>query len=257
VNTNKTWVQIDLPFTITVKGPLHIGVGYARGLIQKTVARDADGNVYIPGSTLKGKARNACEDLAKFAGLDICSAPLPREMCGSNGDDCCVICRIFGSPGKSVADGRELFWQDAQFTDEWHKLLATKEFRDNQTTARTQVQLSRTYGTAAEDRLYTSEYTICDLVFEAGISGRLNATPCIIGGQDRGYYEVNLLIAGLLLINNIGGGRSRGAGHCKIAYLSDVVEIQHQQGPKKYDLSDLLETTNSLGQLKSAGGKND
>lgn len=51
---------------VQLTGPMHIGTGFARGLIDRTVVRGRDGLVYIPGSTLKGKLRDACESLARF-----------------------------------------------------------------------------------------------------------------------------------------------------------------------------------------------
>jgi CRISPR/Cas system CSM-associated protein Csm3 (group 7 of RAMP superfamily) len=236
------WIYLDLPLTITVEGPLHIGTGYDRGLIQRTVARDANGNVYIPGSSLKGKVRNACENLARLAGLKVCDAPRPETMCGGRGAARCLVCRVFGTPGGNAPDGRELFWHDAHPTGKWRGLTATRDrpkaWPVGQTMARTQVQLSRARGMAAEDRLYTSEFATRGLEFTGRVSGWLKATPCSAGV---GYYEVNLLLAGLRLVETLGGGRSRGAGRCEIKLPDEVtIRVDGQDKPEKYTLTDLL-----------------
>jgi len=244
------WIYLDLPLIITVEGPLHIGTGYDRGLIQRTVIRDAKGNVYIPGSSLKGKVRNACENLARRAGLKVCGAPRPETMCGGRLTERCLVCRIFGTPGDNTPDGRQLFWYDAYLTKEWRKSTTVRGQPEawpvGQTMARTQVQLSRARGMAAENRLYTSEFAIPGLEFSGRVSGWLQATPCSIGV---GYYEVNLLLAGLQLVETLGGARSRGAGRCKIKLADDkvTIRVKGRDEPKEYALTDLLAAAEWLG----------
>lgn len=255
------WIYLDLPLTITVEGPLHIGNGYDWGLIQRTVARDGQMNVYIPGSSLKGKARNACEDLARRCGLSVCGLPRVAESPGSANHrlEQCLVCRVFGAPGGNVPDGRSLFWHDAHLAVEWRAATTAQDRRKawpvGQTMVRTQVQISRARGTAAEDRLYTSEFTTGGLRFEGRVSGWLSGTACSAG---TGYHEVNLLLAGLRLVEMIGGGRSRGAGGCKIM-LPDkvVVRIERQEEPETYSLTDLLAATELLGLFSEEEGGNE
>jgi len=240
------WVYLDLPLKIILEGPLHIGTGYDRGLVQRTVVRDNKHNVYIPGSSLKGKARNACEDLARQTGLTVCG--LPRVAEASDTADhrpkLCLVCRIFGAPGGNAPDGRGLFWHNAHLTGEWRKLTAVRDRTDawpvGQAMVRTQVQLSRARGIAAEDRLYTSEFAMPGLVFEGRVTGWLGATPCTVA-DDYGYYEVNLLLAGLRLVEMLGGGRSRGAGRCRIELPPQVsLQVEGHDESQVFDLSRLL-----------------
>jgi CRISPR-associated protein Csx10 len=243
------WIFFELPLTISVEAPLHIGTGYDRGLIQRTVMRDAQGNVYIPGSSLKGKARNACEDLARCCGLPVCGLPRVAEAPnGGHHPELCLVCRVFGTPGGNDPTGRGLSWHDARLTTQWQTATTTqdrsKAWPMGQTTVRTQVQLSRARGMAAEDRLYTSEFTAHGLEFVGQVSGWLKAFHSI----EKGYYELNLLLAGLRLVETLGGARSRGAGRCRIELPPQViVRAEGQQEPEQYSTTNLLEAAEWLG----------
>lgn len=201
------------PLTIRMAAPLHVGAGYRRGLIHRTIVRDGENQVYLPASSLKGKVRAACEALAVSRGLPACGAPYPQQMetCRSNN---CLVCRVFGAPGRGV----ELFWHDASLTSDWP--IAKEAF--GQISTRTQVSLNRARGLAAEGLLYTGEATAPNLVFrsEQGIAGRLDLTP--MTGDTDAPYELILLLAGLRLTHFVGGATSRGMGLCEIELPHDV-----------------------------------
>ena len=255
----RKWIYLNIPLNITVKGPLHIGTGYDRGLVQRTVARERvviakrpgsfrdaiAHHTYIPGSSLKGKVRNACEDLVRHAGLESCGAPLPNLMCGRDRESYCLVCRIFGSPGGNVPDGRELVWQDAHLSDASRRATSVDGRPLLQTMQRTQVQLSRSRGMAAEDRLYTSEFTTPGLNFAGRVSGWVEATRSSV---ECGFYESNLLLAGLRMVEMLGGGRSRGAGRCRIELPTEVtLLVEGQKEPEIYPVEELLSAAISLG----------
>jgi len=266
----RVWIYLDLPLTITVEGPLHVGTGYDRGLIHRTVVRErlvigkhardrkkenVAHHVYIPGSSLKGKVRNTCEDLARLAGLKLCSAPQPLTMCGRDRDGYCLVCRVFGAPGENIPEGRELYWQDAHLTAQSRKEVSVEGQPWGQTTERTQVQLSRARGMAAEDRLYTSEFAAPGLTFAGRVSGWLEVTPC---SADCGYYEVNLLLAGLRMVKMLGGGRSRGSGRCQIALPDKVsLRVEGKDEPESYAVTNLLAAAASLGLFTEEEGGGD
>jgi CRISPR/Cas system CSM-associated protein Csm3 (group 7 of RAMP superfamily) len=204
-------VKIEIqPLTIQVDGPLALSTGFRRGLIHRTVEQDVDGFAYIPASSLKGRVRRACEQLATQAGLHVCRAPRPSGMCSVH-TQVCLACRVFGMPGR----GSDLRWRDAQLAGDYRAAFDDDNdddnYREAQFYARTQVQLSRVLGTAAPDRLFTSEFTVENLRFESSITGWLEITP-IAGDDSAGGYELLLLLAGLRLVNTIGGGASRGTG---------------------------------------------
>lgn len=215
---------------VHVIGPMHIGTGFARGLVNRTVMRGRDGFVYIPGSTLKGKARDACEALARLNDLGDCGAPHPQRM-AKHRNDKCLVCRIFGAP----AQPSTLRWHSAQLAPNWRAALQynmNKESRSvfGQTTTRTQVQISRTRGLSAEAKLYTSEFAAPGLTFEAtpALTGCLKLTTMNGIDEPEVYYELVLLLAGLKLIGALGGGQSRGAGKCEIT-LPQYIRINGRE----------------------------
>lgn len=214
---------IEITFQVQGIGPLHIGTGFRRGLLHRTVARDGAGHVYIPGSSLKGKVRNACEDLARLHSLPVCGSAQPGMMCGHK-PDACIVCRIFGSPGLPAT----LFWHDAHLTADL-RALAQEEGPFGQAEARTQVQMSRLRGVGAEDRLYTTETARAGLTFQGRIEGWQAGVPLdsTVPGLT---YELVLLIAGLYALDGLGGNRSRGGGDCRVQEITckvgkDVVDV--------------------------------
>jgi len=212
---------VEVPhLTVQLKSPMHIGTGFARGLVNRTVVRGRDGLVYVPGSALKGKCRAACEALARLRDMSDCRAPHPQRMTADQ--SACVVCRIFGAPGH----GSQLRWHSARLTQNWVEALHPgRKSRTvfGQTTTRTQVQLSRTRGLASEARLFTSEFAAEGLKFEArpAITGRLWLTPLTVA--DDLYYELILLLASLKMIGTLGGDASRGAGDCELGLPPEVV----------------------------------
>jgi CRISPR/Cas system CSM-associated protein Csm3 (group 7 of RAMP superfamily) len=210
----KMYIEIN-PILIELDGSLAVNTGFRRGLVHRTVERDTEGFAYIPASSLKGRVRRACEQLARQAGLRVCSAPRPNGMCSAH-KRACLVCRVFGTPGR----GSELRWRDARLMDEFQKAFEVD--REAQFYSRTQVQLSRALGIAAPDRLFTSEVAIENLCFGSGITGWLDVT-LIAGDGSTGGYELLLLLAGLRLVNTVGSGSSRGAGQCVINLPEQVI----------------------------------
>jgi len=130
---------------------------------------------------------------------------------------------VFGTPGR----GSDLRWRDARLPEEYRSAFEAN--REAQFYARAQVQLSRALGTAAPERLFTSEFTVEDLRFESSIIGWLEVTP-IADDDSTGGYELLLLLAGLRLVNTIGGGASRGAGWLSLT-LPDKVKVNDMEVP--------------------------
>lgn len=230
--------RIEFPLTIKVNGPLHIGTGFARGLLNRTVVKGRDGLVYIPGSVIKGKARAASEALARQYGMADCRAPHPHRMReGISADKPCLICNIFGAPGS----GSRLRWNLAQLTPAWRMALKPNPKQDSalgQTTNRTQVQLSSKRGMALEARLYTSELVTEGLEFQSkpALSGQLQLTPVTLAEEADVYYELILLFAGLKLTRFLGGGVSRGGGECEFPVEEEDVTIDGRIVPVKRQL---------------------
>ena len=235
----RMYVKIE-PLVIQVDGPLALNTGFRRGLIHRTVERDADGFPYISASSLKGRVRRACEQIARQVGLWVCRAPRPNRMCSAHSKRVCLVCRVFGAPGR----GSELHWRDARLPADYQDVFERNASKlGAQFYTRTQVQLSRALGTVAPDRLFTSEFTLENLYFESAIVGWLDVTP-IAGDDSTGGYELLLLLAGLRLVNTLGSGSSRGAGHCLI-HLPEKVTA----GERSINVVDVLENFDLLGEF--------
>ena len=248
-------VQID--YTLAFETPFHFGTGTRIGLIDRTVVRDADEYLYVPGSTIKGVVREHCEQLARFYedahNKQLIVSPhkeLPalREL---GQTPISMITRIFGS--RSHQGG--LFFDDARQTQESkaeydgreeekpqddsnneaadaHREKQTEQdsvkgrYKNIQVDVYTQVRLDRLTRTPVRTEgggaLYTSEFGVCHLTFEGSISGWLTCTPISIltteagtTPQDLPTYSLLLLLAGLHLVERLGGNKSAGKGQCR------------------------------------------
>src|SRR5581483_4906004 len=49
--------RISITYDMTFETPFHCGTGLRAGLIDRTIVRDHDGYLYVPGSTIKGVVR--------------------------------------------------------------------------------------------------------------------------------------------------------------------------------------------------------
>ncbi|MDZ7360750.1 MAG: RAMP superfamily CRISPR-associated protein [candidate division KSB1 bacterium] len=207
-------LPIEIRFTVALNRSFAIGTGFRRGLVHRTIERDADGYIYIPASTLKGKAREAAGKIAQQMNLEVCQSVRPDSLCSSHkGMSTCLVCRTFGSPGRMLENGLVgLYWRDAHLAERYRQVF--KSDLNAQMTSRTQVQLSRSRGVAAEDHLFTSEVALEGLVFDGSVHGRLDATP--LSSDSTESYELLLLILALKMVAHLGGGKSRGSGSCII-----------------------------------------
>ncbi|MFL6214389.1 MAG: RAMP superfamily CRISPR-associated protein [Blastocatellia bacterium] len=150
----------------------------------------------IPGSTLKGKARNECERILVSLGREVCHAPRADMMCPHDPavtNSPCEICRIFGGPSHQS----RLFFGDAI-------VEAGQDLAAFLVRAHTGVSLSRTRRTAEDERLYYFERGIEGLDYKGRIEGHLDA-----GSANK---QLALLIAAFERLVAVGGGKSRGAG---------------------------------------------
>lgn len=211
-------MKIDVTLDVHLASPLHIGSGArADSLADKPLVKDARGLPLIPGSSLRGKTRHACEQIARSLKLGpVCGAPYPDEMCrGAPPEQLCPVCSIFGSPWRA---------SPLRFSNLALKLAPTLpqnprlnwEARLEWTELRTGVGLSRAQRTAQEDILYTVETyrQTPALIYHGTIDGRLDTQG-----------QAALLVAGLKSVHTLGGNRSRGLGGCRvtpIVYLDGV-----------------------------------
>ncbi|MGG6269708.1 RAMP superfamily CRISPR-associated protein [Leptolyngbya sp. AN03gr2] len=95
---------------------LCVGAGGSTGsLADKPIIRNAQNQLVIPASQLKGRLRHECEKLARALRWAVCESPNPKTMCSRhinllgrfdhdeyqarvNDSHHCLICQIFGNP---------------------------------------------------------------------------------------------------------------------------------------------------------------
>lgn len=212
------------PLVVHAEGPLHVGSGFGAGLVDRAVVRDRWRQPYLPGSSLKGRVREACERIALTHGLRVCRPPYPGGMCRPGSPEGpCLVCRVFGAPGGRSDETQGLHWDNAYLDPEWKTASGSLPL----TYARTQVGISRARGVAREGLLFTDEFAAEGLFFATRVAGFLDLAPMM--GQDDQYYEVTLLVAGLRSVDRLGGATSRGAGRCTLE-LPQAVTVEPVAG---------------------------
>src|SRR5260370_25967538 len=113
--------RLKIEYDLTFATPFHCGTGIREGLIDRTVVRDSEGYLYVPGSTFKGVLRERCEQLARLYEeldenmRDLIASPHDEAVALQGlGQTITMITRIFGShnhPG-------HLFFDDARQIEE-------------------------------------------------------------------------------------------------------------------------------------------
>lgn len=203
-------LPLHADLTIHTETAFHIGTGRAEGLIQRTFRRDALGQPYIPGSSLKGALRVTAERLAATldqhlltVGFDAdnllgrrrrlgvilaepCRGPRPETMCLDSKP--CMVCRIFGN----VYTGSRLRVADAVLEEAppVARMLKKLETAEPETAQRfrarslgqdviTHLQINRRRRTAQYQHLFTRAYTPAGLRFTTSLSGQVAYNPAL------------------------------------------------------------------------------
>ncbi len=230
--------RIHLEYNLKFATLFHCGTGIREGLVDRTVVRDSDGYLYIPGSTLKGVLRERCEQLARFYEKDEQAKQLVRsphdakaalQALGNNKPT--MVTRIFGSQN---SPGR-LFFDDARQIEKHNQQYDSQEkvedgehsgldtYKGLQVAQYTQVRLERPTRTSVPGALFTSEFGNYDIEFKGIIQGWIECTPVeYISSADSTQqlnqtptYSLLLLLAGLRLVDRLGGNKSTGRGQCQ------------------------------------------
>jgi len=229
--------MVEIEYTLTFKTLFHCGTGMRSGLVDRTVKRDHDDYLYVPGSTFKGVLRERCEQLARFyaddAGKRSIASPHDAEAAleGLGHRRPGMVTRLFGSqnmPGR-------LFFDDARLPPEEQKQYIRlqnagrsnhgpanrRDYKSLQVDLYTQVRLDRPTRTAVPGALYTSEFGTKEISFTGSILGGLECTAVTASGlRNTRYpdqtptYSLLLLLAGMRMIERLGGNKSTGKGYC-------------------------------------------
>lgn len=186
----------------------------AQGIgVDKVTARDAEGKLIIPGSTLKGRLRWECERIARALEWSVCHAPRPDTMCPhalplrDGRTSFCTVCEVFGAPGHRSPlwfdDAALQLREELQGTPVGKSQPSLQERRAFDAQVRPSVSLSRRRRAAFSERLFFTETSAPNarFLFRAGIEGDLPS--------DR---HRALLLAGVRMLSFVGSGRSRGLG---------------------------------------------
>lgn len=205
--------KIELKLFITLLSQFHIGTGFGIGkFIDKGTIKDKLGAIYVPGSTIKGKAKYFGRQIANSLGLNYCSEEKP---CKGNP---CILCRTFGSP---LHQGK-FFFSDATLPEEVTRPI-TEESEGNPAiplrfflNTKTGTKIDRRYGTVQEDYLFTTETGMSGIVFATKIHGIGN--DFIFPDEGELPLELVFLLHSLKLITHVGGGKSQGLGYVRIGW---------------------------------------
>lgn len=216
----------------------HIGTGYGlAGVLDRKTVRGGDRFIYIPGSSLKGRVKMFYQQVASRLG---------KEGCWQRGAPCdppalCCSCRAFGSPKVegplAFSDARldEILRKDIQSLDEEHydrRYLPLFE-----TEVRANVMLSRLRRTARRAHLFTTELGRPGLELDFFIAGWLPPSETL--GSQAIPLEVALLVAALRMMDQLGGGKSRGSGRCVILFPEKGIQVGNQELTEEEVLSSL------------------
>lgn len=234
--------RVSIDYLIHFEAPFHFGTGLRRGLTQRAVARDPAGFVFVPGSTLKGVARERCERISALLELRTREPHGEGAQVTEFGNGPGIVEDIFGSrcqPGT-------MFFDDAHLADEYQKLFELQSddppeianrFREFQIDSRGRVQISRLTGIQKYGRLFEQEYGLRGLRFKGRVGGVIRGTPI---SNDGLTYPIVMLVAALLAIDALGSGRSCGAGKCQVLIETISVNRIHWQVSRVLDsLGDL------------------
>ncbi len=197
--------RVDL--RVHFDGAFNVGAGAMGGSPSpRPMLTDWQGLPVVPASSLKGRLRHTCKQLAEALGQKTCDAPVAEKMCPfyelDGDEEFCPICCLFGSP-----------WLESHltFTDLTLKepVFLVEGRIPPRTSLRYGVGLSRHRRVAQDKLLYTSE------VFLPG-------STVTLGGEIHGWLDreedLGLLVAGLENLVALGGSKSTGMGWCDLEF---------------------------------------
>lgn len=218
----KPWRRIDLRYTLTMQSNFHIGSGAdIPGLVDRAVLRLANGELVVPSSTIKGRGRYRTEQVAKALGIYRCGGrardaalckPQNQQEAGRN---LCLICRLFGSEWQPGT----LYFGDARLNS-WLRELVYQQPEDPaqafdyQVSNHTRTRIDRRLRRVMEGALYNFEEGAAGLLFEGRVQGAL---LCVARDEETALpLEVLTLVAGLQLVDSLGGKKTVGLGACEL-----------------------------------------
>jgi CRISPR/Cas system CMR subunit Cmr4 (Cas7 group RAMP superfamily) len=155
-----------------------------------------------------------------------------------------MVTRIFGSqavPGRLFFDDASLsnkektsYVRQPQEEEVPDRRAGRHDYTALQVNAYTQVRLDRHTRTAVPGALYSSEFGTGGLTFTGSIQGWLDCSPIEADGQQQERqtgetptYSLLLLLAGLQMVERLGGNKSSGKGQCTCEI--QTLRLNHHQ----------------------------
>lgn len=208
---------LELEVTVRFRSEFHIGTGHGiPGVVDDCTVRDGKGRLLIPGTTLKGVIRDACETVARLLDIQRCDGTLERSgrLCGINYapdyGETCYLCNLFGNRGHEA----KLRFGAARYNAKLEKLLADDRLpqvvRDRLAHPEWHNRIDRRLGRAQEDFLFAYELGLKTWEFTASIT-EVSLIP-----PDRRRRHLVLLLAGIRFVRELGGKRRAGKGECRL-----------------------------------------
>jgi len=196
--------------TAVIDTALCVGAGGSSGsLADKPIVRNAEGNLLIPGSQIKGRLRHECEKIARGLGWEISESPSPGnmvirrdkepnifsrseyEVSGYNETYHCLISQIFGDP---VLPSRVIF----------EDLICTEYPENLADFIRPGVTINRRRRTAEQNKVYFLETSPPHVLLK--FKGEIHLL------RNCPSYAKPLMLAGFKHIHALGGSKSAGLG---------------------------------------------
>lgn len=227
-------------------GDVHVGSGVGLpGVIDEYVVRAHENFAFLPGSEIKGVARDSCVTLLQRLDQweNICEGQKDwhrmerllggvrvEEFCAFKPQPLCVLCALFGSP----AGGGGWWFSPASYDEDDYKEIVKRAdqkgslrlaWRDQAVSAHASIDYETKR--AAEDQLFNLE------VIRPPNSwvGRIEPTPsfsALSSGSSQSSapeeHMLGWLTMSLLFTRRIGGRRRRGWGRCRFEVSEEVYE---------------------------------
>lgn len=204
-------MSVDLSFEISFLSDWGVGTGTGRGGdVDKVIAKDSTGLPIVPGKTLTGMLRDACEEAA-YA-LDG----------GGPGAWHAWLRWLFGDePAKQKMQGRP--WPAALSirpgtlgSSAQARARHQRRFAQAAVVIRPGVRIKPETGVAEDDTLRMEE---------RALSGLKVVSPASLNADELPREARVLLVSGARLLDRIGGRRRRGAGRCAVTIVQSGVSL--------------------------------
>lgn len=219
-----------ITYKLTFESPFIIGASVSDPGVFDQVSLLSDGLPYIPASSIRGRVKDAIrqhctENSNSWKEYALCvpqatgeeDAAKGKKYCGS--DSICPLCRIFGNPGGEVTKGFE--FSGVYIPEREAELL--KKFYEGSSADSMYHRRSR------NKRDYLLRRSQEDALFSLGMAdpptcleGKIVEKP-LHARYDLKIREFDhaIIILGLRLVTELGGGRNRGAGRCEFSPSGD------------------------------------